>query len=138
MGMASKRFFAVGAGGESIETMKPCSYRPRQARKIVIFSGGSKADSYKSILGNSYGLWIATEINEHFDSEDSRTSFVKVALGRQLAAKKAMVLWDLNPCNPKHRIYADYIDKYQESGLPGAISTNYSQYTITCQSHPNV
>ena len=25
--------------------------------KIVIFAGGGKADSYKKILGNSYGLW---------------------------------------------------------------------------------
>ena len=47
--------------------------------KIVIFAGGGKADSYKKILGNSYGLWIATEINEHYDSDDSRTSFIKVA-----------------------------------------------------------
>ena len=100
----------------------------KTGEKIIIFSGGSKADSYKSILGNSYGLWIATEINEHFDCEDSRMSFIKVALGRQLAAKKAMVLWDLNPCNPKHRIYADYIDKYQESGLPGGYQ--YQLFTI--------
>ena len=41
---------------------------------------------YKRILGNSYGLWIATEINEHYDSDDSRESFIKVAMGRQAAA----------------------------------------------------
>lgn len=90
----------------------------KTGEKIVIFSGGGKADSYKSILGNSYGLWIATEINEHYDSEDSRTSFIKVAMGRQLAAKKPMTLWDLNPCNPRHPVYKDYIDKYAEQGLP--------------------
>lgn len=39
--------------------------------KVVVFAGGGKADSYKRILGNSYGLWIATEINEHYDSDDS-------------------------------------------------------------------
>ena len=60
--------------------------------KVVIFVGGAKADSYKKILGNSYGLWIATEINEHYDSDDSRTSFIKVAFGRQVAAIKPMVL----------------------------------------------
>ena len=63
--------------------------------KIVIFAGGGKADSYKKILGNSYGLWIATEINEHYDSEDSRTSFIKVAFARQIASKKPFTLWDL-------------------------------------------
>lgn len=80
--------------------------------KVVIFAGGGKADSYKKILGNSYGLWIATEINEHYDAQDSRTSFIKVAFGRQLAAEQPFVLWDLNPCSPAHKIYSDYIDKY--------------------------
>lgn len=85
--------------------------------KIVIFVGGSKADSYKRILGNSYGLWIATEINEHYDCPDSRMSFIKVASGRQIAAKQPFTLWDLNPCNPKSKIYEDYIDLYRKNGL---------------------
>ena len=82
----------------------------RTGEKIVIFVGGSKADSYKRILGNSYGLWIATEINEHYDCADSRISFVKVASGRQIAASRPFTLWDLNPCNPKAGIYENYID----------------------------
>ena len=41
--------------------------------KVLVFAGGGKADSYRKILGNSYGIWIATEINEHYDSDDSRT-----------------------------------------------------------------
>ena len=96
--------------------------------KIVIFVGGAKADAYKRILGNSYGLWIATEINEHFDSTDSRISFVKVASGRQIAAAHPFTLWDLNPCNPKARIYEDYIDKYREQGLAGGYL--YQHFTI--------
>lgn len=96
--------------------------------KVVIFAGGAKADSYKRILGNSYGLWIATEINEHYDSPDSRTSFVKVASGRQIAAQKPFTLWDLNPCNPKSPIYADYIDKYRETPLPGGYV--YEHFTV--------
>lgn len=95
--------------------------------KIVIFVGGGKGDSYKKILGNSYGLWIATEINEHFDSDDSRTSFIKVAFGRQVAAEKPLVLWDLNPCNPAHRIYKQYIDKYMTDYIGGY---QYQHFTI--------
>lgn len=95
--------------------------------KIVIFVGGGKGDSYKKILGNSYGLWIATEINEHYDSDDSRTSFIKVAFGRQVAAKKPLVLWDLNPCNPSHRIYKQYIDKYLTDYVGGY---QYQHFTI--------
>ena len=94
--------------------------------KVVIFAGGGKADSYKKILGNSYGLWIATEINEHYDSEDSRTSFIKVAFGRQVAAIKPMVLWDLNPCNPSHSIY-NYIDGYKTSFVGGY---QYAHFTL--------
>lgn len=84
----------------------------KTGEKVVLFAGGGKSDSYKKILGNSYGLWIATEINEHYDDLDSRTSFIKVAFGRQLAAEQPFVLWDLNPCSPAHPIYENYIDKY--------------------------
>lgn len=100
----------------------------KTGEKIVIFVGGAKADAYKRILGNSYGLWIATEINEHFDSTDSRISFVKVASGRQIAAQHPFTLWDLNPCNPKARIYEDYIDKYRAQGLAGGYL--YQHFTI--------
>jgi len=95
--------------------------------KIVVFAGGGKADSYKRILGNSYGLWIATEINEHYDNEDSRVSFIKVAFGRQAAALDPLVLWDLNPCNPHHPIYSDYIDRYRTDYVGGY---QYQHFTI--------
>ena len=95
--------------------------------KVVIFAGAAKADSYKRILGNSYGLWIATEINEHYDSEDSRTSFIKVAFGRQVAADRPLILWDLNPCNPGHRIYKNYIDAYKDQYVGGY---QYEHFTL--------
>lgn len=99
----------------------------KTGEKIVIFAGGGKSDSYKKVLGNSYGMWIATEINEHYDSDDSRESFIKVAFGRQVASKKPLVLWDLNPCNPKHKIYTDYIDKYKTDFVGGY---NYEHFTL--------
>lgn len=99
----------------------------KTGEKVVVFAGGGKADSYKRILGNSYGLWIATEINEHYDSDDSRESFIKVAMGRQLAAQDQLRLWDLNPCNPKHSIYEDYIDLYRDQKLDGYL---YEHFTI--------
>lgn len=102
--------------------------RTKTGEKILVFAGGGKSDSYKKILGNSYGLWIATEINEHYDCDDSRTSFIKVAMARQLASKRPKIIWDLNPCNPNHRIYRDYIDKYAKDGLIGGY--NYGHFTI--------
>lgn len=101
--------------------------RTKTGEKIVVFAGGGKADSYKKILGNSYGLWIATEINEHYDCDDSRTSFIKVAMARQLASKKIKRIWDLNPCSPNHKIYKQYIDKYQNNYIGGY---NYQRFTI--------
>ena len=100
----------------------------KTGEKVVIFVGGAKADSYKRILGNSYGLWIATEINEHYDCADSRSSFVKVASGRQIAAQQPFTLWDLNPCNPKAAIYEEYIDRYRSQGLAGGYL--YEHFTI--------
>ena len=101
--------------------------RTQTGEKIVIFAGGGKADSYKRILGNSYGLWIATEINEHYDCEDSRTSFIKVAMARQAAAAEPMTLWDLNPSSPQAPIYTEYIDRYRDEDLPGYL---YEHFTI--------
>lgn len=99
----------------------------KTGEKIVIFVGGGKKNSYQKILGNSYGLWIATEIIEHFDSDVSSESFIKVAFGRQTAADKPFTLWDLNPGNPKHRIYVDYIDKYKNDNLEGYL---YEHFTM--------
>ena len=102
--------------------------KTKSGEKIVIFVGGGKADSYKKILGNSYGLWIATEINEHYDDNDSKTSFIKVAMARQLASIKPKWFWDLNPSNPLSTIYEWYLDKWQKEGLIGGY--NYEHFTI--------
>ena len=73
-------------------------------------------------------MWIATEINEHYDNDDAKTSFIKVAFDRQIASKKMLTLWDLNPSSPRHKIYTDYIDKWQKSGLVGGYQ--YEHFTI--------
>lgn len=94
--------------------------------KIVIFAGGSKADSFKKIRGNSYGMWIATEINLHHDNT------IKEAFNRQLAAQRRKVYWDLNPDNPNAPIYAEYIDKYRDMQAAGTLlgGYNYEHFTI--------
>lgn len=99
----------------------------KTGEKVVIFAGGGKADSYKKILGNSYGLWIATEINEHYDSDDSRTSFIKVAFGRQVASNQPLVLWDMNPSSPADPIYENYIDLYKDQYKGGY---QYQHFTM--------
>lgn len=94
--------------------------------KIIIFAGGGKADSFKKIRGNSYGMWIATEINLHHDS------FIKEAHNRLLAAGRRKLFWDLNPDNPNAPIYQDYIDKYRAKQAEGTLlgGCNYEHFTI--------
>lgn len=88
---------------------------------IVLFVGGSKADSFKKIRGNSYGMWIATEINLHHES------MIQEAFNRQLASKTRRVFWDLNPSSPANFIYKDYIDKFEETY---GERYNYEHFTI--------
>lgn len=90
--------------------------------KIVIFAGAAKADSFKKIRGNSYGLWIATEINLHHDS------FIKEAFNRQLAAGLRKIYWDLNPEHPKAPIYTEYLDIYQKRTKNGEYPAGYYNY----------
>lgn len=87
----------------------------------VIFAGGAKADSFKKIRGNSYGMWIATEINLHH--EDT----IKEAFNRQLAARLRRVFWDLNPSSPGHWIYQNYIDRFADQF---GQRYNYRHFTI--------
>lgn len=88
--------------------------------------GAAKEDSYKKIRGNSYGMWIATEINLHHDNT------IKEAFNRQLAAKRRKIFWDLNPDNPNADIYTKYIDKYAKKHKEGTLlgGYNYKHFTI--------
>lgn len=95
-------------------------------QKIVIFAGAAKEDSYKKIRGNSYGMWIGTEINLHHDNT------IKEAFNRQLAARRRKIFWDLNPDNPNADIYTKYIDNYAKKDKEGTLlgGYNYQHFTI--------
>lgn len=104
----------------------------RWQQKIVIFAGGGKEDSYKKIRGNSYGMWIATEINLHHDKT------IKEAFNRQLAAKRLKVFWDLNPDNPRATIYSEYIDRYQKQQEEGTFLGGYNYMHCTIYDNINL
>lgn len=103
-----------------------CGPSTRYRTRIVIFAGGAFSDSFKKIRGNSYGMWIATEINLHHDTT------IKEAFNRQLAAKRRKVFWDLNPDHPRAPIYEEYIDKYKKLDDEGTLlgGYNYQHFTI--------
>ena len=80
--------------------------------KVVIFAGGAKADSFKKIRGNSYGMWIATEINLHHDNT------IKEVFNRTIAAKRRKIFFDLNPDNPNSFISNNSSKRYIYLILP--------------------
>jgi len=100
--------------------------RTHNQRKVVIFAGAALASSFKKIRGNSYGMWIATEVNLHHDNT------IKEAFNRTLASKRRKFFWDLNPDHPKAVIYTDYIDKYRANADAGKLigGMNYEHFTI--------
>ncbi len=101
--------------------------------KIIIFAGGKNADAYKRIRGNSYGMWIATEINLHADS------FIREAFNRQLAAVHRKVFWDLNPSAPNSFIYREYIDRYADMAQSGEGEENFFNYArFTIRDNPMI
>lgn len=104
----------------------------RGKQKIVIFAGGAKEDSFKKIRGNSYGMWIATEINLH------HANTIREAFNRQLAAVRRKVFWDLNPDNPRAHIYTDHIDKYAKLAEEGTLLGGYNYMHCTLYDNINI
>ena len=108
------------------EALIVCGRSTGYRKRIIIFVGGAKADSYKKFRGVSVGMWIATEINLHHDNT------IKEAFNRQLAARDRRVFWDLNPSQPQASIYKNYIDLYAKQAAEGklAFGYNYQKFTI--------
>lgn len=74
--------------------------------KTIYVVGAADIRAYMAIRGNSYGGWMADEINMH-DPE-----FVVEALKRTAVSTDRKHLWTLNPDNPRHWVYTDYLDRY--------------------------
>ena len=100
--------------------------------KIVIFAGGGSSASYQKIRGNSYGMWIATEINLHHDNT------IKEAFNRTIASHRRKIFWDLNPEHPKAAIYVKYIDKYAEKADKGILKGGYNYAHMTLFDNINI
>ena len=126
-GLGLEHIFAGRCKSTKYRGNEALSVMTEVGERIVIYAGGKNADSYKRIRGNSYGMWIATEINLHADA------MIKEAFNRQLAAVDRRVFWDLNPTTPTAPIYRDYIDKFDalaRSGEAGEDYYNYAHFTI--------
>lgn len=75
-------------------------------RKTISVVGAADIRAYMAIRGNTYGGWFADEVNMH-DRE-----FVSEAMRRTAMSRDRRHFWTLNPDNPHHWVYTDYLDYY--------------------------
>lgn len=75
--------------------------------------GAHDESSFQTMRGITAGGWYADEINLQ------PRSFVEEAFRRTIVSTDRKNFWTLNPDNPNHWIYLDYLDKYEEQELPG-------------------
>ena len=76
--------------------------------KILLVCGGGKANSYKTIKGNTYGMAYVTEANE------CDKSFLKEVEDRTLSSDDRKIFHDLNPKAPNHWYYTEYLSFHEK------------------------
>lgn len=74
--------------------------------KTIYIYGASDIQAYMTLRGLTAGGWFADEINMH------HREFVAECFKRTIASKDRKHFWTLNPDNPFHWVYEDYIDFY--------------------------
>lgn len=74
--------------------------------KRIRVAGAADIRAYMTIRGNTYSGWFADEINVH------DKAFVVEALNRTAMSHDRKHFWTLNPDNPRHWVYTEYIDRY--------------------------
>jgi len=96
-----------------------------KGEKILLVVGGGKANSYKTIKGNTYGMAYVTEANE------CDPSFLKEVEDRTLASDDRKIFHDLNPKSPKHWYYEDYLKFHEEQQKKDKnYGFNYEEFNI--------
>jgi len=75
--------------------------------------GGNDERSFTKARGLTVAGWYADEVNLQ------PKSFIEEAFRRTLVSTDRKHFWTLNPDNPNHFIYTDFIDKYEQEQLQG-------------------
>ena len=99
---------AMIPGAQYVQTAKGNAIlipTPKGVKTCYCF-GGNNANSYQSIRGVTVAGWYADEVSEqHPDT-------IIECFNRTVVSSDRRHFWTLNPCNPKHAIYTEYLDKY--------------------------
>lgn len=81
--------------------------------KLCYCFGANDERSFNTLRGFTAGGWYADEVNLQ------PRSFVEEALRRTIVSSDRKHFWTLNPDNPMHWIYTEYIDVYEDKELEG-------------------
>lgn len=93
--------------------------------KIIVLAGGGKANSYKTIKGNTYGMAYVTEANE------CDPTFLKEVEDRTLSSDDRKIFHDLNPKSPKHWYYTEYLSFHEkQQKKDNSYGFNYEEFNI--------
>lgn len=97
----------------------------KTGEKIVLVSGGAKANDFKYIKGNTYGMAYITEVNE------CHPDFIKEVFDRTLSSADRKVFHDLNPKASRHWYYTDVLDFHEKKQSKNKnYGYNYGHFTI--------
>ncbi len=93
--------------------------------KVLLIVGGGKANSYKTIKGNTYGMAYITEANE------CDKTFLNEVEDRTISSDDRKIFHDLNPKAPNHWYYNDYLafHEKQQSTIAN-YGYNYGHFNI--------
>lgn len=92
--------------GESRAILFSTKVDGKVLNKKIVVVGASDISAYMTIRGNTYAGWFADEINMH------HPDFVAEAFNRTAMSTDRKHFWTLNPDNPKHWVYTEYLDRY--------------------------
>jgi PBSX family phage terminase large subunit len=87
--------------------------RTEYSDKMCYCMGANDEGSYSKLRGLTVGGWYADEVSLH------PKSFIEEAFRRTIVSSDRKHFWTLNPENPNHYIYTEYLDKYLNEELPG-------------------
>lgn len=88
---------------------KDCLYiNTRVGEKVLLVTGGGKANDYKAIRGNTYGTAYITEANL------CHPDYIQEVFDRTLSSDDRKIFHDLNPKAPKHWYYTDILDFHEK------------------------
>lgn len=105
---------------------RDCLYvNTKTGEKVVLVSGGGKKGDEKLIKGNTYGMVYITEANE------CTKDFLNMAISRTLSKEKRKIFMDLNPKQPKHWFYEEFLNIHDEKQKQDKdYGYNYGHFTI--------